>query len=190
VLYLIESAFIHRREGGAALDQDFFLLQKMRLGDETAIESFVRKYYQDILKYACYHLADSSMAEDITQETFERFFRSFPKYQHYGKAKNYLYVIASNLCKNTYRKKTEESFYEAEEPWENPLEHMVDVITVEQALRQLPEEMRDVLILHYFQEMKLREIAKLKGIGLPLVKYRIQTARGLLRELLGKEDFL
>lgn len=172
------------------MDQDFFLLQKMRLGDETAIESFVRKYYQDILKYACYHLADSSMAEDITQETFERFFRSFPKYQHYGKAKNYLYVIASNLCKNTYRKKTEESFYAAEEPWENPLEHTVDVITVEQALRQLPEEMRDVLILHYFQEMKLREIAKLKGIGLPLVKYRVQAARGLLRELLGEEDSL
>ena len=66
----------------------------------------------------------------------------------------------------------------------------MDVITVEQALRQLPEDMRDVVVLHYYQEMKLREIAKLKGIGLPLVKYRLQAARGLLRELLGKEDFL
>ena len=42
--------------------------------------------------------------------------------------------------------------------------------------------------LYYFREMKLREIAAVLHIGLPLVKYRLRRAKGRLQELLGKEE--
>lgn len=89
------------------MDSDFLLIQKMKNGDEQALESFVRKYYPMILQYCRLHIHDFGHAEDITQDTFERFFRTFEEYRHYGKAANYLYVIAANACKDYYKKKSE-----------------------------------------------------------------------------------
>lgn len=86
------------------MDTDFLLIQKMRLGDESAIDAFVEKYYSRILRYCRSHITDADYAEDLTQETFVRFFRTLPSYRHYGKAANYLYVIAANVCNDYYRK--------------------------------------------------------------------------------------
>ena len=55
------------------------------------------------------------------------------------------------------------------------------------ALKKLPDELQEVIIFHYFRDLKLSEIAELLQVGLPLVKYRIQRARLLLKNLL-KED--
>ena len=86
------------------MDADFLLLRRMHQGDEGAIEEFVRKYYPLMLRYCRLHLWDAGEAEDETQETFARFFRTLPQYQHYGKAANYLYVIAGNLCRDSFKK--------------------------------------------------------------------------------------
>ena len=56
------------------------------------------------------------------------------------------------------------------------------------ALEQLSPELREVTILYFFQELKQKEIARILGIGLPLVKYRIKRAKELLAGYLGKED--
>ena len=63
-------------------------------------------------------------------------------------------------------------------------EKVAERLDMEQALRKLPEELREVLILYYFQELKLREIAKVLQIGLPLAKYRIKRAKEQLALLL------
>ena len=66
---------------------------------------------------------------------------------------------------------------------------MLDLrLDVHQALAQLPPELREVTILYFFQELKQKEIARILGIGLPLVKYRIKRAKELLEQLIGKED--
>ena len=85
------------------MDTDFKLIKQMRQGDEAAFDLFIHKYYSDILRYCTYHCHDSEEAKDLTQDTFLRFFSGFASYSHRGKAKNYLYTIAGNLCKNYYR---------------------------------------------------------------------------------------
>ena len=60
------------------MDFDFWLIQKMKHGDENAFDVFVRKYYKKILDYCFYHCMDKSYAEDLTQETFVRFFAKNP----------------------------------------------------------------------------------------------------------------
>ena len=60
---------------------------------------------------------------------------------------------------------------------------------VHMALERLPQELREVTILYFFQEVRQKEIARILGIGLPLVKYRIKRAKELLALYLGKEDF-
>ena len=172
------------------MDSDFLLIHRMKNGDESAIDTFVRKYYPAILRYCHLHIKDQGYAEDATQEVFARFFRTLSAYQHYGKAQNYLYVIAANICRDFYRKPEEISVEELpEEPIleMEPLELRLDV---RGALEKLPPELQEVTILFFFQEVKQREIAKILGIGLPLVKYRIKRAKELLAGYLGKEELL
>lgn len=170
------------------MDADILLIYRMKSGDDQAIETFVRKYYPMILRYCHLHIKDSGYAEDATQEVFARFFRTLSQYQHYGKALNYLYVIASNVCRDYYRKPEE---IPMDELPEQPIYEMGSLdlrLDVHLALEKLPQELREVTILFFFQEVKQKEIAKILGIGLPLVKYRIKRAKELLSGYLGKEE--
>ena len=148
---------------------DVILILQMKQGDEQAFDKFVRKYYGDILSYCKYHCLDQTEAEDLTQETFLRFMNNIQSYQHIGKAKNYLYVIAGNLCKNHVKK------------WK------ADCVE-KQALEQMNPELKEIIIMFYFQDFKLKEIADILQIGLPLVKYRHKRAKEELKRLLGEED--
>ena len=99
---------------------------------------------------------------------------------------NYLYVIAGNLCRDHLRRRQElplEDLPQEEAPpadWDTRLD-------LEAAFRALPEGIQAVAVLCLLQERKQREAAKILGIGLPLVKYRLRRARELLAQSLGKE---
>lgn len=170
------------------MDADFLLIHRMKNGDDTAIETFVRKYYPLILRYCHLHIRDHGYAEDATQEVFARFFRTLNQYQHYGKTLNYLYVIAANICRDYYRKAEEIPMDELPEQPIYEMEPLDLRLDVHLALEKLPQELREVTILFFFQEVRQKEIAKILGIGLPLVKYRIKRAKELLSGCLGKEE--
>lgn len=175
------------------MDADLFTIRKMKQGDDAAFDAFVRKYYGDILKYCTFHCADRKEAEDLTQETFVRFFAKLSEYRHVGKAKNYLYTIAANLCKNAFAKRApltaEEETLEALGERAADAENAATThLLLEWALGELPPEQREVVILHYYQDLKQREIAEILEIGLPLVKYRLRQAKLRLGELIGKEE--
>lgn len=179
------------------MDADFLLIRKMKQGDDSAIDAFVCRYYNEVLKYCSYHCPDKNDAEDLTQETFVHFFAKLPGYHYKGKNKNYLYTIAGNLCKDYFKKKRDlpveeiqlsEKIGPQEPRTENNIEHLLDKMIIEQALGQLPEELKEVVILYYFQGLKLTDIADALQIGLPLVKYRLRQAKKQLERLLRKED--
>lgn len=171
------------------MDTDILLVQKMRMGDERAVELFVEKYFSRILRYCRSHIGDPGYAEDMAQETFVRFFRTLPQYRHYGKAANYLYAIASNVCSDYYRKNYVRNQKEIplEEAMEYPdfqSEDLEQAMEVRMAFEALPEELREVAVLYFQQEQKQKDIARILGIGLPLVKYRIRKIREWMAEYL------
>ena len=104
-----------RTKGGRSVDADFLLIQRMRLGDERAVEQFVCKYYPAILRYCRLRAGDAGYGEDLAQETFERFFRTLEQYRHSGRALNYLYVIAGNACRDFQRRRRERCVEAVEE---------------------------------------------------------------------------
>lgn len=109
-----------------------------------------------------------------------------------GKTLNYMYTIAGNLCRDYYKKARDDLWDGASNEIGDmsdilELDGILDKITIEDALKKLPDELQEVIIFHYFRDLKLSEIAELLQVGLPLVKYRIQRARLLLKNLL-KED--
>ena len=82
--------------------------------------------YDKIYRYCFFHTRCQELAEDLTQETFLRYYQH-PQYQSTGKELQYLYVIARNLCIDTYRKPSAEPLSEENMP----------VVSV-QAVRNIP----------------------------------------------------
>ena len=167
------------------MDADFWRIQRMKAGDEGAVDAFVRAHYPAILRYC--RLRAPDWAEDAAQETFVRFFESFERYRHCGRARNYLYVIAGNVCRDLRRRKRELPMEEVPLP---PAEDRGAELRVDlgRALERLAPELREAAVLYFAQGLKQREIARILGIGLPLVKYRVRRAReALIAELEGRE---
>ena len=68
------------------MDADFLLVRRMKQGNEEAFDTFVCKYYGEILNYCRFHCFDAESAQDLTQETFLKFFVHLPEYRHMGLA--------------------------------------------------------------------------------------------------------
>ena len=163
-------------------------------------EIYQNSYFEDLLtKYEklvfsiCYRMTNNYFdAQDLTQETFLRFFEKLSDYRYMGKTKNYLYTIAGNLCRDSYKKiresLLEEQSLEIQDCLHPPeTDELLNRLTIKAALDRLPAELREVIILYYFQELKLTEISSTLQIGLPLVKYRVKQAKTHLERLLREE---
>lgn len=175
------------------MDRDFFLIQKIKNSDEKSSEIFVSKYYPQIFRYCFLHTKDYQESEDLTQEVFMSFFFNIDRYKNYGKVLNYLYVIASNKCKDYYKKKKDiyvDDMQKVEHiclgnKYMSSIEELQLRIDVENALEKLPNEIKEVAMLFFFQGIKQREIAKILNIKLSLVKYRVNRSKKILSEYLG-----
>lgn len=164
------------------MNLDILLIEKIKNRNNRVGEEFVKKYYSDIYQYCFLHIHDRHLAEDMTQETFLRFFETVDTYKEQGKTKNYLYRIAGNCIKN-YCKKTKEILLDGIP--EMSEENACDIelrLDIERAVDGLPEILKETAILYFFQNLKQREIADLLEISLPLVKYRIREVRKILTE--------
>lgn len=170
---------------------DRLLVYRARAGDEEACAKLVEKYYPGIYQYCLLHMYDAYDAQDLTQEVFVSFFGHLDSYREYGKVKNYLYTIAGNTVKNYYKKKKD---LPLENMPENDIQKTDDIrdatarMDIERAIQRLPDEIREVAILFFFQELKQREIAQILQLKLSLVKYRIGRARELLQRELGEVE--
>lgn len=166
------------------MSSDFLLIHRIRNGDEQAGNQFVEKYYPSIYQYCFLHIHDKECAEDITQETFTKFFEALMKNSDIGKIKSYLYSISGNLLKNYYKKKKDLLTNHMPDISENKLIELEIRLDIEQAVDHLPEEIKETAILFFFQELKQKEIADLLNIKLSLVKYRVSVAKKLLSKQL------
>ena len=82
-----------------------------------------------------------------------------------------------------------EELLKSEDCSKNHVEELGVRLTIEQAVRKLPEEIRETAVLYFFQELKQREIAELLHIKLSLVKYRIGRAKELLMKELEVKNY-
>lgn len=180
---------IYRQQNGTytsgrkiSMNLDFLLIEKIKSGNSKAGEEFVKKYYSDIYQYCFLHIHDPYCAEDITQETFLRFFKSINTYTEKGKMKNYLYCIAGNCLKNYYKKEKEVLLGNMPDILEENINDIEIRLDIEQAVDRLPEVLKETAILYFFQQLKQSEISDLLKISKPLVKYRIREARKIMSE--------
>ena len=140
--------------------------------------------YDKLLRY-CYHKTKSEdLAEDIVQETFLKFWQSH-SYEDTGKELAYLYTIARNLCTDTYRNQERNLEYPEDLPCpDSDPEQALNRIAVDTALEQLPEQLREMVVMRYVSELSAAEIGKIMNLSRFAVNRRVKEGLKLLKEQL------
>lgn len=165
------------------------LIDKIKGGDEAAAEELIERYYAAILRYCGWHCPDPERAEDLTQETFLKLFRSLPAYRGKNKFKAYLYTIANHLCIDESRKMPFYSLKDAEElaSGKNEITQAEDREEISRLLGVLSEVQREAVLLRFGQELGFAEIAKVTGCSRRTAQSRVRNALRLMRREFGDE---
>lgn len=142
-------------------------------------------HYEKIYKYCYFKVKNRHLAEDLTQETFLKFF-SQHTYISRGKPLAYLYTIAKNLCTDSYKKLTVDNLEEVEMK-ESMLEVLERNITLEKAVRSLSQELQEIIMLRFVNELSMAEISKITGISRFSIHRKINKALGQLKVVLREE---
>lgn len=147
----------------------------------------MQEQYDKIYRYCYYKVRNSVLAEDLTQETFLKYFAQ-NAYIDRGKRLAYLYVIARNLCVDSFRKIQPELLTE-DIPHTDCFEQIELNYTLWHALKTLPEQERELLLLRYVNELSVGEISSIMGISRFAIYRKTGSAIDALKKLLEKEDF-
>lgn len=162
--------------------------------DNSREERLVRlvEAYQKPLLDMCYiYLRDRELAQDAVQETFLKAYKGMDSFRGESREKTWLTRIAINTCRDMRRSAWHLHVNRAVTPEnmqvvfrENFHQLSMDMAD---AIMQLPDKYKEVILLYYFQEMKLSEIASVVGVTTSVVSRRIKKAHEALHSVLGKE---
>ena len=193
----------HKDKGYQALLQlsDEDLMAAFQAGQMEAFDILVGRYKDPLTNYIYRFLGDMKECEDLLQETFLRVYRNRHSYRRIAKYSTWLYTIAGNLARSEYRKRKrrrlyslqsvnrDDEEYELEIPDDSFLpdthtESMMQDRFVQETLKQIPEEFREVVVLRDIQQLSYEEIAEITGLPMGTVKSRINRGRTKLQQLL------
>lgn len=157
-------------------------------GDDAAFVELFDRYDRRLRLYCLKIVGSMEIAEDLTQELWERVIRLRTNPTEVLEPARYLMRIARNLClKHIARRRQISSLddlNESEHPATIPAEpsHMEELVKI--ALEQLPFEQREILVLHNYCGYSYDDIAELRGETLGSVKMRALRARGRIGRML------
>lgn len=141
------------------------------------------QYADDIFRFCALKISSREMAQDITQETFMRFWQQLRTGTHVNNERALLYTIARNLVIDWYRKRkeqsldamTEEGFEFASEERGSIADH-AQVREVLDTIKELDEPSREALTLRFVEGFSPKEIAAISGETANAVSVRINRA--------------
>lgn len=164
------------------------LVEQILLGNETAAEELIKRYYSCILRYCKWHCSSFEAAEDSTQETFFRLFKNLSGYKGKKKFKAYLYTIANHLCIDESRKvqlyPLEDEKYIAN--GYNEILQIEDKAEINYLLSMVSSEQKEAIILRFGEQLSFEEIAKVMGCNMRTAQSRVRNALKIMRK--GKRD--
>lgn len=177
--------------------EDYILTRRIQNGDPEAFETLVRKHYQNIYQFCVRRCnGDTALAADLTQDTFLKLIEHIQQYRLTGKFINFLLTIAVNTCNNHFKKKSPDivdmdtlSAVPSNLNISEEVLRQEDAKIIQQAIDRLPDMQKEVVILRFYHDRKLKEIAAITGVSLPTAKSRLKQGLDKLKRYLDKEDF-
>jgi len=160
---------------------------------EEALAHMVAQYETTLLRTCYMYLRDRGLAEDATQETFLKAYKALDAFRGDSSEKTWLMRIAMNTCRDMKRNVWFRYIDRRMEIERLPPPAWTDEFAEEDALTQavlkLSAKHKEVILLYFYQDMTMREIAEALGISVSAVGKRVKNACNKLKKMLGKEDF-
>lgn len=180
-----------------AMDQDLDLMLRVREGDHASFEELLRRYRVPLVNYFRRMVRDGALAEDLAQEVFLRVYKSRLHYRPEARFTTWLFRIATNLALNAIRDRKEmdppderkgleedAESYPVVDPKPTAEQELIETDRqqlIRQAIEALPENQRAAVILHKYQEVDYRQIARILGVSVSAVKSLLFRAYETLR---------
>ena len=186
------------------LNSSEFDLDRLRAGDNVEFTKLVEATSSQIFRTGMRILGDKQAAEDVLQETYLKAIKALPNFEGRSSVKTWLYRIAVNealmMLRDKKRVQLDPILEESDEDeipaprdlrdWSPLPEEMIKqgelTRYLDEAVLQLPENLRFVFILRDIHELSIAETAELLGITEANTKVRLLRARLKLRELLSE----
>jgi len=177
--------------------RDTEVLQHHLDGNPEAFAVLVRRYRRELFNFLARFTGDAATAEDVFQETFLQLHISAGSFDMSRRLKPWLFTIAANKARDAMRKSfrrraasldatvagsnDQETTYAELMPSDIPPpdESLLNLETrqaVENIVQQMPETLRTVLLLSYFNEFPYKDIAEMLNVPLGTVKSRLHAA--------------
>jgi len=178
---------------------DAELLACYTAGEEAAFREIVNRYKNGLYAFLRHFLNQQDLIEDVFQETFLQLFTSLESFDTNRPLRPWLFTIAANKAKDALRKQQRTATIPIgpiAESQEMSFDDVLNILTsdstvaydklekTETALRvreiiaNMPENLREILILAYFNKFSYKQMAQMLSIPIGTVKSRLHTAVG------------
>jgi RNA polymerase sigma-70 factor (ECF subfamily) len=183
-------------------DED--LLERFCRGQTEAFGILVHRYERELYGYLRRYVGDSSLAEDVFQNTFLQLYLKSAQYEAGRPVRPWLYTIATHQAIDALRRNARHQILSLEqqrsEGSDGEVRNLLDSLEsrgpaplenlsaqerkerVRAGVERLPDFLREVVILAYYQGLKYREIADILDIPVGTVKSRLHAALSKLQE--------
>lgn len=179
-----------------ATERDRDIVDLLRKGGrDRAFQELLRRYEGKVYRLCCALLRDRAQAEDAAQESLVRVWKALDRYDGRASLSSWIYAITRNRCLTALeRRRSLESLNElgeeAEfglptavgEPGDGRAEQLLGLVEL------LPERLRRALVLYYYEERSVSEVALMLGCPEGTVKTLLFRARAALAEMLKRRD--
>jgi RNA polymerase sigma-70 factor (ECF subfamily) len=178
---------------------DAELLDRSAAGEEGAFREIVSRYKNGLYAFLRNFLNRADVIDDVFQETFLQLFTSQESFDRDRPLRPWLYTIAANKAKDALRKmqrtaavtigtmtESEDMSFgdmlnvltsEEERPFED-LEKDETAVDVRRVITNMPDNLREILILAYFNKFSYKQMSQILSIPIGTVKSRLHTAVG------------
>lgn len=169
--------------------------QSEKMSLERDFFSAYDQYAKSIYRHVYLRVNNRHLAEDLVSETFLKSWNYLVEGKKIGKMKSFLYRVANNLIVDYYRQKPREALPMEEEILEIPeksaslgekLDEKISMESVMKNLNLLPENLRDMLVYKYVDELSVPEISRITGKSAVNVYVSIHRALKALKNLMLK----
>ena len=178
------------------MQEDKYLIWRLNRGSPEALRAIYDKYRQDLLKVAAALLHDRNAMEDVLHDVFVNLAESAGSFRLRGSLKGYLAICVANQARDRNRAGRHRTTGQLNETKAvHPARHspvdgaIADELTeiLSNALRQLPYEQLEVIILHLQGNLRFKQIAQAHGVSINTVQSRYRYGLEKLRLSLNSE---
>lgn len=188
------------------LDYDYIakLVRKTQEGDSDAFAELYTATYQSQYRFAYQYVKDPYLAQDILQEVYILVLKNLDTLKNSRLFVSWLHQITFRICFNTWKKRKRQEqeldyvssgltpeFSEAStEATTNPEKHVLNKdaeLRLMQAIQSLPPQYSQAIIMRYYNNMSIEDIAIAMDYSKSTVKRRLRKGRKLLEDMLHEE---